>query len=81
MIIPVRCVTCGKVLADKYEFYLSEVRRLKMESGDQTKELNDNVVYFNPRNAEKTIEGRVLDTIGLKKPCCRRHMLTHVDIE
>lgn len=77
MIIPIRCVTCGKVLADKYEFYLNEVRRQKMEA----KELNDNVVYFNARNAEKTAEGKVLDMIGLKKPCCRRHMLTHVDIE
>lgn len=81
MIIPVRCVTCGKVLADKYEFYLNEVRRQKMESGEQIKELNDNVVYFNARNATKTAEGKVLDMIGLKKPCCRRHMLTHVDIE
>ena len=80
MIIPIRCVTCGKVLADKYEFYLNEVRRLKTESCN-TKELNDNVVYFNARNAEKMAEGKVLDSIGLKKPCCRRHMLTHVDIE
>ena len=30
---------------------------------------------------EKTPEGEILDNLGLTKPCCRRHMLTHVDIE
>ena len=33
------------------------------------------------KNAEKTIEGTILDDLGLAKVCCRRHMLTHVDIE
>ena len=32
-------------------------------------------------NMEKTVEGKILDTMGLTKICCRRHMLTHVDIE
>ena len=31
MIIPVRCFTCGKVLADKYEFYKREVGKSKTE--------------------------------------------------
>jgi DNA-directed RNA polymerase I, II, and III subunit RPABC5 len=30
---------------------------------------------------DKTVEGEVLDSLGLNKYCCRRHMLTHVDIE
>ena len=29
----------------------------------------------------KTPEGKVLDKLNLTKMCCRRHMLTHVDIE
>lgn len=81
MIIPIRCVSCGKVLADKYEFYLTEIRRRKMEGGASTKYGNDHVMYFNAKNAEKTVEGHVLDELKLTKPCCRRHMLTHVDIE
>lgn len=28
MLITVRCFTCGKVLADKYDYYLSEVDKL-----------------------------------------------------
>ena len=80
MIIPVRCVTCGKVLADKYEFYLAEVRRRKLEQSDGQGKYNNDVVYFSVKNAEKTIEGKVMDELQLTKPCCRRHMLTHVDI-
>ena len=29
----------------------------------------------------KTIEGEIMDLLKLNKYCCRRHMLTHVDIE
>jgi DNA-directed RNA polymerase I, II, and III subunit RPABC5 len=30
---------------------------------------------------DKTAEGEMLDKLRLNKICCRRHMLTHVDIE
>ena len=29
---------------------------------------------------DKTVEGDVMDDLGLNKVCCRRHMLTHVDL-
>jgi DNA-directed RNA polymerase I, II, and III subunit RPABC5 len=41
----------------------------------------DKVVYLSKENMEKTPEGKVLDDLGLHNVCCRRHMLTHVDIE
>ena len=41
----------------------------------------DRVVYLTPDRVDKTPEGEVLDVLGLDKICCRRHMLTHVDIE
>ena len=77
MIIPVKCFTCGNVLADKYRYYLEEVRRIKISQGLQV----ENVVYLTKKNMEKTPEGIVLDNLGLKNVCCRRHMLTHVDNE
>ena len=58
MIIPIKCFTCGMVLADKYRYYQNEIRRQKLLQGV---------------SADKDI--------GLNKVCCRRHMLTHVDIE
>ena len=30
MIIPVKCFTCGKVLADKFRFYQQEVRKYNL---------------------------------------------------
>lgn len=76
MIIPVKCFTCGKVLANKYQFYIREVRKAKSEGNDTS-----SVTYLTNTNIEKTAEGRILDQLGLNKICCRRHMLTHVDIE
>jgi DNA-directed RNA polymerase subunit N (RpoN/RPB10) len=76
MTIPIKCFTCGKVLADKYRYYNSEVRKRKM-----TRDLHvDKVIYLTPEHSAKTPEGEVLDELNLTKMCCRRHMLTHVDV-
>jgi len=77
MIIPVKCFTCGKVLADKYLYYIRKVREKKLADGLE----GDAVVYLTKENVKKTAEGEVMDELGLTKYCCRRHMLTHVDIE
>ena len=77
MIIPIKCFTCGGVLADKYIYFQTEVRKIKSSKGMSV----DKVVYLTKTNVEKTPEGVVLDNLGLHNVCCRRHMLTHVDIE
>ena len=77
MIIPVKCVTCGMVLADKYRYYLEEVRNRKLAKSQDI----HSVLYLTREFTEKTAEGEVLDELGLTKMCCRRHLLTHVDIE
>ena len=77
MIIPIKCLSCGKVLADKYRFYEKEVRKIKM---NEKLEINK-VIYLTDENVDKTPEGIVLDKVKLKKYCCRRHMLTHVEID
>jgi DNA-directed RNA polymerase subunit N (RpoN/RPB10) len=76
MLIPIRCFTCGGVLANKYRFYEREVLRIKTE-----RNMSDNVVYLTRDNIKKTPEGEVMDMLGLNKVCCRRHVLTHVNIE
>ena len=77
MIIPVKCFTCGNVLADKYQYYLRRVKAMKLANGKEI----DKVVYLTEAKMEKTPEGLVLDELKLFHVCCRRHMLTHVDIE
>lgn len=85
MIIPVRCVTCGKTLADKWDWYEEEVNKLikqQEESADKPKkttkkekELEASLVYF-----DQIKTGPILDKLGLSRYCCRRHMLGHVDM-
>lgn len=55
MIIPVRCFTCGKVIAHLWEEYAKRVA-----GGEDP--------------------GKVLDDLGLKRYCCRRMFLSHVDL-
>jgi DNA-directed RNA polymerase I, II, and III subunit RPABC5 len=77
MIIPVKCFTCGCVLADKYRYFQDQVRKMKISNDQQI----DKVVYLTKKTIDKTPEGIILDNLGLNNPCCRIHMLTHVDIE
>jgi len=82
MIIPIKCFTCGMVLADKYRFYIEEVRKKKFAKKGNDASINiDKVVYLTKEFHEKTAEGEVLDELNMTKMCCRRHFLTHVDIE
>jgi DNA-directed RNA polymerase subunit N (RpoN/RPB10) len=79
MLIPVKCFTCGKVLADLYRYFITEVRKMKAAKGKHMEV--DNVIYLTKVQTDKTPEGEVMDRLNLHKICCRRHMLTHVDIE
>ena len=76
MIIPVKCFTCGNVLANKYLYY----QRTVAERKEKKNENNENIKYLTSDFMEKSIEGEVLDELKLTKQCCRRHMLTHVDV-
>lgn len=72
MIIPVRCMTCGKVLADKWRY----VERRMAEKLKEPEEMNAQTLS----SSEKTDLGKLMDELGLDKICCRRHILGHVDL-
>lgn len=55
MIIPVRCFSCGKVVADLWERYVKMLD-------------------------EGTAEGDAMDVLGCRRYCCRRMLMTHVDL-
>ena len=77
MIIPIKCFTCGKVLADKYRYYLEEVNKNKLEKKIDTDKIN---YLTNDKYIDKSVEAEIMDYLKLNKYCCRRHILTHVDI-
>ena len=54
MLVPVRCITCGNLVADKFEDYQNKVK-----SGEEP--------------------AKVLDSLGIKRYCCRRMLLTTVE--
>ena len=65
MIIPIKCVTCGTVIANKYRYYCEEVRKRKI-----LKNLHvDKVIYLTAEYSEKTPEGEVLDELNLTNTC------------
>lgn len=55
MIIPVRCFTCGRVVASDYE-------------------------RFKERAAKGEPPRKVLDDLGIERYCCRRMILSHVEL-
>lgn len=73
---PVKCFTCGMVIADKYRFYLNEVAKQYRAKGEEQK-----IIYLDVNSdvVEKTIEGQTLDLLKVTNVCCRRHFLTHTN--
>ena len=78
MIIPIRCFTCNKVIAHLWEEYLNQIQ---MAYIDEDITNNKKKRFVNIEELEnKTIEGKILDKMGLNKYCCRRMILAHVDM-
>jgi DNA-directed RNA polymerase subunit N (RpoN/RPB10) len=73
MIIPIRCVSCNNIIAGKYIAYLDLVEKNRKKEGKTQME-------YLTATTTKTAEGKALDELGLNRPCCRRHFLTHVDL-
>ena len=73
MIFPIRCVSCNNVIAGKWLTYLDKVKEYRRVTGKTEME-------YLTATTTKTAEGKALDDLGVKRPCCRRHFLTHVDL-
>ena len=79
MIIPIRCFTCGKVISDKWIPFIEKVNEKK--SNDKTTDIKDlDIEYIDLKNPNKSIEGEVMDELGLKRYCCRRMFLGNVHL-
>ena len=72
MIVPIRCFTCSKIIADKYDYYIEEMA--KLEKAD-VKETNPDYKYFSKIHTK-----RILDDLGLTRYCCRRMLISTSDL-
>ena len=82
MLIPPRCFTCGEILADKWEIYIKTVNQMKNKNTETFKENELDIQYIDitKKSVEKSIEGKVLDDMGLHKYCCRLPFLSTVHL-
>jgi DNA-directed RNA polymerase I, II, and III subunit RPABC5 len=70
MIIPIRCMGCGNMIADKWRYYQNELKRVK---GNER-------YYFDGKDIPETPEKKIMNTLKLRRPCCRKHFLTQIDL-
>ena len=70
MIIPVRCFTCGRVMADIVDYYENERANIK-----ENKKVDK--LY---KNFDKIHTAHILDNLGLKRYCCRRNLIANIDM-
>jgi DNA-directed RNA polymerase subunit N (RpoN/RPB10) len=66
-------MNCGKMIADKWRYYQLKLRQMK---GDQS----ELPYYMDGTTVPDTPEKKVLDELGLTRPCCRKHFLTQKDL-
>ena len=72
MIVPIRCFTCAKVIADKYDYYVEEVAKLEKKG-----KTNDDPDY----KFFSTIHSKeILDNLGLTRYCCLLMLLSTSDM-
>ena len=75
MIIPIRCFTCGKLIADKWKEYQEELQK------EFNKIVKDYETKYDLTDMEKEhIESKILDKLGFDRYCCRRMLISHVDL-
>jgi DNA-directed RNA polymerase I, II, and III subunit RPABC5 len=72
MIIPIRCFSCNNILADKWNYYKQELRSVKGRKEER--------YYMDGTQIPQTVELSIMNRLGLKRPCCRKQFLTHVDL-
>ena len=82
MLIPPRCFTCGEIIADKWDIYIQTVNERKNKNTETFKENELDIQYIDitKKSVEKSIEGKVLDDMGLHKYCCRLPFLSTVHL-
>jgi len=80
MIIPIQCFTCGKQIGHLWEKYLEKLQ----EEYDGKENLKKAVILKTDAvdmiKNNQSIEDKSLTELGLKRYCCRRMMVAHVDI-
>ena len=71
MIIPIRCFTCGKLVGNLWELYRNMLQE-ELNKFNNSEGVSSDTV--------RSIESQILDKLEIKRYCCRRMLLSHVDL-
>tara|TARA_B110000037_G_scaffold207377_1_gene254281 strand:- start:1104 stop:1346 length:243 start_codon:yes stop_codon:yes gene_type:complete len=75
MIIPMQCFTCGKPIAHLWEPYIKEITKYHNKTNNVNNKSTNKV-----SKELSTIENKTLTKLKLRRYCCRRMLLTHIDM-
>lgn len=73
MLIPVRCSNCGKLLGDKYNYYVKQLRERKSSTALEP-------ICFDGTKLVETEESKLFKELQMERYCCKKVLLTHVDL-
>ncbi len=72
MIIPMRCVTCNNMLSSKWLIYQDLLTKGKKKP---------NIISTNvDKLTKKTREAEAFDLLQIRRYCCKRHLLSTIDL-
>ena len=80
---PIKCFTCGKVLGDKYAYFIKKANQgIKGMKGAKGSNNNiQQITYLTTENTQPTLIAEILNEMGLTRICCRTIMQTSVVID
>lgn len=73
MIIPIRCMNCGCLIANMWRYWQRRLKELRPQG-------TNNTIYMDGTSVPDTAERKIFEELGLKRYCCRKHLLTHLDL-
>ena len=76
MIIPVRCFTCNNMIGSKWNKYLELLNEKNIDNTDNILNINKDTKSIDDITNNKEI----FEKLNIKRYCCKRHLLSHVDI-
>lgn len=88
MIIPIRCFTCNKIIASKYEKYKQLIqeeneRRIlaQLPKLDNILSGDDITIDDTDHSSDITkLYKSIFEQIGIERYCCKRCIISHVDL-
>jgi len=66
MLQPIRCFTCGRIVADQIDYYNDEKKK--------------NFIKNEFKHFENNNTSNLLDSLGATRYCCRRMFISDVDM-